>query len=108
MATKIYAAAVGRPIPRIKEAAIVSTKATSKLPPDRVTIKLLNFNPTPVSVTTAIIIPAVAVAIATGKTACAAAFDVEITLLGTNQVDGLRQDSKTKMTIDQRDEYITE
>ena len=36
------------------------------------------------------------------------AFDVEITLLGTNQVDGLRQDSKTKMTIDQRDEYITE
>ena len=60
-------AVVGTPIPKIKDVIIVQKRRRIICPPDNPTKKEANFNPTPVLVTTPIIMPAAAQAISTPK-----------------------------------------
>ena len=86
VATKIYAAAVGKPIPSINEAIIVNNNAKNMLPPDNDITRDENFNPRPVKVIIPIIIPAQAQAVATGITASTPFSIVRIIFLGVSQV----------------------
>jgi hypothetical protein len=55
-----YDAAVGKPIPSMRQAIIVRTNAIDKLFPEKEMIKLANFRPTPVKFKIPIMMPAVA------------------------------------------------
>ena len=108
VATSIYAAAVGNPIPKIREEAIVRTKAIIRLFPDIEIMNELNFRPIPVKVTTPIIIPAVAVAKATGIIASEAETAASTNCEGFIRLDFLSKESPSTHTIPASDEYITE
>ena len=104
----MYAAAVGRPMPRIREAIIVSTRAASRFPPETVTTRVLNFSPRPVSEMTPMMIPAVAHATATGMTASTLATSAATNRRGDSMEFRRRKLAPIATTTAQNAAYMTE